>query len=78
MSNVLDPIRFGPERTLIDDLFQRFGLDVLIDHFVESGGARSIYDAVLASELRLTRMIAPRLIDLLDACLLYTSPSPRD
>ena len=67
MSNVLDPIRFGPERTLIDDLFQRFGLDVLIDHFVESGGARSIYDAVLASELRLTRMIAPRLIDLLDA-----------
>lgn len=67
MSSVLDPIRFGPERVLIDDLFRRFGLDVLIDHFVESGGARSMYDAVLASELRLTRMIAPRLMGLLDA-----------
>lgn len=67
MSRVLDPIRFGPERVLIGELFERFGLDVLIDHFVESGGVRSMYDAVLASELRLTRMIAPRLMGLLDA-----------
>lgn len=67
MSSVLDPIRFGPERDLIGSLFDRFGLDVVIDHFVESGGVRSMYDAVLASELRLTRMIAPRLMDLLDA-----------
>lgn len=67
MSQVLDPIRFGPERDLIESLFERFGLEVLIEHFVESGGVRSMYDAVLASELRLTRMIAPRLIDLLDA-----------
>ncbi|MCK6535921.1 MAG: M48 family metallopeptidase [Polyangiaceae bacterium] len=67
MSSVLDPIRFGPERVLIGELFERFGLDVLIDHFVESGGVRSMYDAVLASELRLTRMIAPRLMGLLDA-----------
>lgn len=67
MSQVLDPIRFGPERDLIGSLFERFGLEVLIEHFVESGGVRSMYDAVLASELRLTRMIAPRLIDLLDA-----------
>ncbi len=64
---MLDPIRFGPERDLIGSLFDRFGLDVVIDHFVESGGVRSMYDAVLASELRLTRMIAPRLMDLLDA-----------
>ncbi|MFO0571335.1 MAG: M48 family metallopeptidase [Polyangiaceae bacterium] len=67
MSRVLDPIRFGPERSLIDSLFERFGLEVLIEHFVESGGVRSVYDAVLASELRLTRMIAPRLMGLLDA-----------
>jgi len=67
VSSVLDPIRFGPERVLIGELFERFGLDVLIDHFVESGGVRSMYDAVLASELRLTRMIAPRLMGLLDA-----------
>lgn len=67
MSSVLDPIRFGPERDLIGSLFDRFGLEVVIEHFVESGGVRSMYDAVLASELRLTRMIAPRLMDLLDA-----------
>ena len=66
MSTVLDPIRFGPERELIGSLFERFGLEVLIAHFVESGGVRSMYDAVLASELRLTRMIAPRLVGLLD------------
>lgn len=64
---MLDPIRFGPERELIESLFDRFGLDVLIDHFVISGGIRSMYEAVLASELRLTRMIAPRLVDLLEA-----------
>lgn len=67
MSRVLDPIRFGHERALIESLFDRFGLEVLIEHFVDSGGVRSMYDAVLASELRLTRMIAPRLLGLLDA-----------
>lgn len=62
---VLDPIRFGPERELIDGLFERYGLDVLIDHFVESGGVRSAYDAVLGSKLRLTPILAPRLVGLL-------------
>jgi uncharacterized tellurite resistance protein B-like protein len=66
VSPVLDPIRFGPERALIDSLFERFGLDVLIEHYVEMGGVRSLYEAVLASQLRLTRVIAPRILKLLD------------
>lgn len=62
----LDSLRFAPEHTLIDSLSERFGLDVLIDHFIESGSVRSSYDAVLASQLRLTRLLAPRLLGLLD------------
>lgn len=62
----LDPIRFAPERALIDQLSARFGLDVLIEHFVSSGGVRSAYDAVLGAQLRLTPLLAPRLIGLLD------------
>lgn len=63
---ILDPIRFGPERELIAQLSARFGLEVLIEHFVSSGGVRSAYDAVLGSQLRLTPLLAPRLIGLLD------------
>jgi len=63
---VLDPVRFVPERVLIEQLSARFGLDVLIEHFVSSGGVRSAYDAVLGSQLRLTKLLAPRLINLLD------------
>ena len=66
MNAVLDPIRFRPEQALIDSLFERFGLDVLIDHYVETGGVRGLYEAVMASELRLTRVVAPRLVALLD------------
>lgn len=66
MSTVLDPIRFGPERSLLENLVQRFGLDVLIEHYTETGGVRSLYEGILAAQLRLTRVIAPRIIDLLD------------
>lgn len=62
----LDQLRFGPERDLHDKLFERFGLDVLIEHFVASGGVRPAYDVVLGSHLRLTPLLAPRLCALLD------------
>lgn len=65
-SSPLTPIRFGHEKTLIDGLFARFGLEVLIDHFVSSGGVRSAYDAILGEKLRLTPLLAPRLVGLLD------------
>ncbi|GAB4201580.1 MAG: hypothetical protein OHK0013_13790 [Sandaracinaceae bacterium] len=63
---LLADIRFEPERALLARLFERYGLDVLIDHFVESGGARPMYDLILASHLRLTPLLAPRLCSLLD------------
>lgn len=62
----LDSVRFAPERDLIASLTERFGLDVLVDHFVGSGGVRSAYDEVLGSKLRLTATLAPRLIAVLD------------
>lgn len=62
----LDEIRFPPERALIDKLFARFGLEVLIGHYVGSGGARELYDAVLGSQLRLGPLFAPRLCSILD------------
>lgn len=65
MNAILDPIRLPAERTLIDSLFERFGLDVLIDHFVGKGGAVELHDVVLATQLRLTPLIAPRLTGLL-------------
>ncbi len=65
VNDLLANIRFGPERALVETLFERFGLDVLIEHFVESGGARPMYDMILASHLRLTPLLAPRLWSLL-------------
>ena len=62
----LHRLRFAPERALHDKLFERFGLDVLIDHFVASGGVRAAYDVVVGSQLRLTPLLAPRLCTLLD------------
>jgi uncharacterized tellurite resistance protein B-like protein len=66
MTPALIPLRYGPEATLIHHLSDRFGLDLLIDHFVGSGGVRGAYDLVLGSQLRLTRLLAPRLVGLLD------------
>lgn len=61
----LDSVRFKPEHELIERLTTRFGLDILIDHFVAVGGVRSAYDAILATQLRLTPTLAPRLTALL-------------
>ncbi|MFN7699190.1 MAG: hypothetical protein ACK5U8_14920, partial [Deltaproteobacteria bacterium] len=77
MTELLDEIRFGPERALLERLFERYGLEVLIDHFVESGGARPTYELVLGSHLRLTPLLAPRLTSLLDevkAALAFVEP----
>lgn len=63
---LLTAIRFPPEQALIDKLFERFGLDVLIDHFVGSGGARELYDGVLGSQLRIGPLLAPRLWSILE------------
>jgi len=69
--------RFQPERALVEELFERFGLEVLVQHFVEDGGAAPVYDYLLSSQLRLTAVLAPRLRSLLDevcALLEFTEP----
>lgn len=66
MKSPLESIRFGPEEALCAKLFERFGLDVIIDHFVASGGVRAAYDVVVGSQLRLTPLLAPRLCTILD------------
>jgi len=73
----LEAVRFGPERELIATLTKRFGLEVLVEHFISSGSVRSSYEAVLASKLRLTPKLAPRLIAVLDdarVALGFTEP----
>lgn len=86
MTTRLAHIRFGPERDLIDLLFERFGLEDILAHYDASGEVQPYYEVILASQLRLTRLLAPRLIDLLEevcatlgfeqAVELFVQPSP--
>lgn len=66
MTHVLDTIRFTPEQQLVDDLFKRFGLEAIIDHFEASGQAGAYYELVMSTQLRLTPILAPRLCTLLE------------
>ncbi|MDF1562338.1 MAG: M48 family metallopeptidase [Deltaproteobacteria bacterium] len=65
MSDLLSHIRFEPEAQLLDTLFDRFGLDEILDHFIEAGGAGPHYELVLSTQLRLTPLLAPRLVPLM-------------
>lgn len=62
----LAALRFRAEHELIDQLFDRFGLAALIDHFIGLGSLADMHDLVLASQLRLTPVVSPRLHALLD------------
>lgn len=75
--DVLATIRFLPERELIEQLFERFGLAALIDHFIDVGSLSDMHDLVLASQLRITAAVSPRLHGLLaevQAALGFTDP----
>ncbi len=65
MSDLLSHIRFRPEETLLDTLFDRFGLHEILGHFIESGGVGPHYELVLSTQLRLTPLLAPRLVPLM-------------
>jgi len=64
MTALLDRIRYRPERVLIDELFERFGLDKVIEHH-ESTIGPAAHEFVLGTQLRLTPILAPRLCNLL-------------
>lgn len=66
MSLDLEALRFGPERLLIEQIFDRFGLEALVSHYENSGEASQHHDFVLGTQLRLTPLLAPRLFVLFD------------
>src|SRR5437762_10776498 len=66
MNGVLDSIRFTPERKALEDIMERFGLEPIISHYEQSGGLRSIRDVVLGTQVKLSRVMSPRLSALLD------------
>ncbi len=61
---LLHSVRFQPERVLIEQLFDRYGLEGIVAHY-ESKQAGELYELVMSSQLRLTPVLAPRLCDLL-------------
>lgn len=76
-TSVMHAVRFEPERHLLATLFERFGLEDLIRHFEDSGGARSLNDVILGTHIRLTPLVAPRLHSLFDevrATLAFDDP----
>ncbi|MBJ95753.1 MAG: hypothetical protein CMP23_14930 [Rickettsiales bacterium] len=64
----LNAVRFQPEAQLIDSLFRRYGLEDIVQHYVVSGRASSMRTMMLATQLRLTAMLSPRLCSLFDQC----------
>ena len=65
-SSLLARIRFEPELTLINDLIARFQLDPLIDQFEVQLGLNPVVQKIVASQMKLTPTLAPRLCSLLD------------
>lgn len=77
MDPLLDRIRFSPERELIDDLFVRYDLEKLIVHYESTAGPVA-HEYVLGTQLRLTPLLAPRLLGLLDEVretIAFTEPT---
>ena len=64
MKRFLDKIRFQPEMMLIDDLYERFGLESILKHQEEGGELLANYEFVLSTQLRITGIMAPRLYSL--------------
>lgn len=60
----LESVRLLPERELLDALFERYALDEILESFEEQGGAQPHYDLILATHLRLTDILSPRLAGL--------------
>jgi hypothetical protein len=63
--SLLDHLRYPREEQLLALLFDRFGLDALVDHHLESGEANPWREVLLGSQLRLTPLLSPRLFGLL-------------
>lgn len=62
----LDIIRFEPEKVLIEELFERFTLEAIVQNYETSGEGEPARELVLSTQLRLTPLLAPRLCALFD------------
>jgi len=61
MTHPLENIRFKPEKDLVEELFERFSLEALVQHRESNGEIEPVHDFVLSTQLRLTPILAPRL-----------------
>ena len=59
------------EALLIDQLMKRFGLSDIIDHFSSEGRGPSEYEKAVASLLRLSPLLAPRLFSIFSSVIDY-------
>lgn len=62
----LDHIRFEPERSLIDELFERFSLEAIVVNYEQSGEGEPTRELIYSTQLRLTPLLAPRLYRLFE------------
>ena len=62
----LDSIRFEPEKTLVEELFERFSLEAIVLNYEQSGEGEPAREMVLSTQLRLTPLLAPRLCRLFE------------
>ncbi|MHC4092475.1 MAG: M48 family metallopeptidase [Planctomycetota bacterium] len=62
----LDAVRFQPESEMLEGLFERFDLEEVIQHLVESEEVAPYHEFVLAEQLRMTPVMAPRIFRLFD------------
>ena len=65
MNTKLDTLRFAPEHQTLQEIMQRFSLAPVLANFEANGGLRSWRDQILATQLRLTARLSPRLFGLL-------------
>ncbi|MFG0286141.1 MAG: M48 family metallopeptidase [Phycisphaerales bacterium JB039] len=86
-NELFSQVRFGPETRLLADLLARYGLEDLIRHLVDSDQVAPLHQLVMAQQLRLTPLLAPRLFGILEELCqrlsfdepvhLYVMPGPQ-
>src|SRR5439155_25233268 len=62
---LLDKIRLAPEQMELKAAMDQFNLSPVISNFEQTGGLRSVRDAVLATNLQISEVMSPRLFNLL-------------
>jgi len=62
---LLDKIRLAPEQMELKAAVDQFNLGPVISNFEQTGGLRSVRDAVLATDLQISEVMSPRLFNLL-------------